>query len=425
MQKPKRGWLQNFVRARRILTPCLPDPPPPSKTRSGESGRVLILAYAPHRSGFASVAPLQSAAIANLGWPVEHCANEPVGFLVRDGVAEAVSRAISTFAVFLVLLLVPSVYSAVTQVTAVGLTVKNLDREVNFFTNVLHFVELSRSAATGPEVAALFGLPDAKIQTATLKLGEEQIVLTEHAAGGRPIPADSRSNDQWFQHIAIVVSDMDLAFASLRQNKIKFVSTAPQELPAWNKNAGGIKAFYFRDPEDHVLEIIYFPAGKGDPKWQQPTSALFLGIDHTAIVVTDTDSSLAFYRGALGMRVAGTSENFGVEQEHLNQLFGARLRITALRADKGPGIEFLEYITPPGGRPLPADAKSTDLIFWRTYLQADRQEGLLPMLQGKKTLVSTLTAVEPGKVQRFIARDPDGHALEFTREMKNDTAANK
>ena len=51
-----------------------------------------------------------------------------------------------------------------------------------------------------------------------------------------------------------------------------------------------------------------------------------------AIVVADTDVSLAFYRDALGMRVAGSSENYGSEQEHLNNIFGARLRITALRA---------------------------------------------------------------------------------------------
>ena len=44
------------------------------------------------------------------------------------------------------------------------------------------------------------------------------------------------------------------------------------------------------------------------------------------------------------MTIAGTSENYGVEQEHLNNVFGARLRITALRAARGPGVELLEYL---------------------------------------------------------------------------------
>jgi catechol 2,3-dioxygenase-like lactoylglutathione lyase family enzyme len=69
---------------------------------------------------------------------------------------------------------------------------------------------------------------------------------------------------------------------------------------------------------------------------------MFLGIDHTAIVVGNTDASLSFYRDMLGLRVAGESENYGTEQEHLNNVFGAQLRITSLRAAAGPGIELLE-----------------------------------------------------------------------------------
>jgi catechol 2,3-dioxygenase-like lactoylglutathione lyase family enzyme len=41
----------------------------------------------------------------------------------------------------------------------------------------------------------------------------------------------------------------------------------------------------------------------------QTTGRLFLGIDHTAIVVSDTEASLKFYRDVLGMTVAGESEN--------------------------------------------------------------------------------------------------------------------
>jgi hypothetical protein len=44
------------------------------------------------------------------------------------------------------------------------------------------------------------------------------------------------------------------------------------------------------------------------------------------------------------MRIAGESENYGPAQEHLNNVFGARLRITALRAFARPGVELLEYL---------------------------------------------------------------------------------
>jgi len=146
-----------------------------------------------------------------------------------------------------------------------------------------------------------------------------------------------------------------------------------------------------------------------------------LGIDHTAIVVSDTDKSLAFYRDLLGLRVAGESENFGVEQEHLNQVFGARLRITALRAEKGPGIEFLEYISPPGGRALPENAKANDLIFWHTDLLADEINGLASRLHDRGTRFVSAPSVRlrgdsSDSVDRVMLRDPDGHALELIRQ---------
>ena len=98
---------------------------------------------------------------------------------------------------------------------------------------------------------------------------------------------------------------------------------------------------------------------------------LFLGIDHSAIVVADTDASLRYYRDTLGLKVAGGSENYGIEQERLNNVFGARLRITALRAERGPGVELLEYLAPRSGRPMPIDTQSNDVWNWHIDMQAD------------------------------------------------------
>jgi catechol 2,3-dioxygenase-like lactoylglutathione lyase family enzyme len=307
--------------------------------------------------------------------------------------------------------------AAVLEVGSIGLTVDNLGRELNFFTNTLPFDLVSISEASGSEQDSLLGLSGVRLRVATLRLGDECLTLTEHFnKKGRSIPQDSRSFDHWFQHIAIVVSDMDKAYERLLQNKVRHVSTAPQLLPDWNKDAGGIKAFYFRDPEDHVLELIWFPPGKGSPKWQRAPastldfrpSPLFLGIDHTAIVVSDTDRSLAFYRDQLGFKVAGGAHNYGREQELLNQVFGANLRITALRAERGPGIEFLEYIAPPGGRDLPADAKANDLVFWNTQLLVDE----FPILANKLSAAGRQSVSKPnGHCRVRIVRDPDGHAL--------------
>ncbi len=304
----------------------------------------------------------------------------------------------------------------VTAVDSIEMTVSDLDRSVDFYTKVLSFEKVSETEVDGPAYEHLEGVFGLRIRTARLRLGSEYIELSEYLAPrGRPAPPDGRSNDRWFQHIAIIVSDMDRTYHWLRQNKVQHASSGPQRLPDWNPNAGGIEAFYFRDPDGHPLEILHFPAGKGDSKWQTPTNRLFLGIDHTAIVISDTESSLAFYRDVLGMHVAGESENYGAEQEHLNNVFGAHLRITAVRAGAGPGIEFLEYLAPRDGRPYPADEKPNDLVHASVRFAApDADTAAQELGRNHARFVSSGVVRCPSKA--FIVRDPDGHAVEIAEQ---------
>jgi catechol 2,3-dioxygenase-like lactoylglutathione lyase family enzyme len=252
-----------------------------------------------------------------------------------------------------------------------------------------------------------------------MRLGGEAIELTEYLTPrGRPVPADSRSHDRWFQHVAIIVSDMDRAYARLRRFRVQHASTGPQLLPETIPAAAGIRAFYFRDPDGHPLEILQFPPDKGDPKWRRTGGRLFLGIDHTAIVVQDTRASLAFYRDVLGFRVAGESVNFGIEQERLNNVQGARLRITGLRAPAGPGIEFLEYLNPQDGRPFPLDERANDLVHWQTTVRVPDARGAASVLRrGRFRLISPEAVGLPdtalGFRQGVRVRDPDGHVVQL------------
>lgn len=304
-------------------------------------------------------------------------------------------------------------YAAVT-VDGVGITVSDMDRAIDFYGG-LTFTKVSDTEVYGDEYEHLEGVFGSRMRIVRMQLGHEHIDLIQYLTPrGRPIPDDSRSNDLWFQHVAIAVSDMDRAFAKLRQLKVQLVSTAPQTLPASIPAAAGIKAFYFRDPDQHNLEIIYFPPGKGDSRWQEKTDKLFLGIDHTAIGISRTDSSLGFYRDLLGMRKAGESENFGAEQEHLNQVFGAHLRITAMRADAGPGIEFLQYLTPRDGRPRPSDIKANDVVHWQTVVIADDIDALSRKLVDADVGFVSSGVVQMPKGQKTftkaaLVRDPDGH----------------
>ena len=309
--------------------------------------------------------------------------------------------------------------SLVRAVGPIGITVGDMDRSVDFYSRVLGFEPVSDVEVWGPEYERLQGVFGLRMRVVGMRLGREQIELTEYLAPrGRPVPADSRSHDRWFQHIAIVVGDMDRAYAWLRRHKVEHASPAPQRLPDDNPAAGGIRAFYFKDPDGHALEAIWFPPGKGDPHWQQPSDRLFLGIDHTAIVVADTDRSLACYRDALGLRVAGESVNHGPEQERLNNVAGARLRITGLRAAAGPGVELLEYLAPRDGRPAPADARPNDLAHWQTSLAVADAEAVARALAGGACAVQSAAEPAPRAGELGFARavrvaDPDAHALQL------------
>lgn len=133
--------------------------------------------------------------------------------------------------------------------------------------------------------------------------------------------------------------------------------------------------------------------------------------------MSNTEASLAFYRDALGLTVAGESLNSGTEQEHLNNVFGARVRITALRSMSGPGIEFLEYVTPSDGRPMPPDEKANDLMHWQTTLVTTEAMELARRIESKHYhFVSTGVVALPDKrlgfERGFLVRDPDGHVMQ-------------
>ena len=335
-----------------------------------------------------------------------------LGLSLMAGVGRWIEPAIAT---------APPAPIAVQQVATIGLTVAEMEPAVAFYRDVLGFRPIADREVGGAAYAQFTGVPSAQARVVQLQLGTEVLELTDYyTPEGRPLPLDSRSHDHWFQHVAIVVSDMAAAYQQLRAAQVQFVSNLPQTLPAYLPAAAGIQAFYFQDPDGHNLEVIAFPPGKGDPRWQRPTDQLFLGIDHTALAIAATAPSLAFYQDLLGLPIVGVSENYGAEQEHLNNVFGAHLQITGLRAPQGPGIEFLDYLAPPGGRPIPADLRANDLMQWQTTLVVPDVVAAVRQLQAAgagrlSQRVTPLPQAPFGFAQACLIRDPDGHVLRLVQ----------
>jgi catechol 2,3-dioxygenase-like lactoylglutathione lyase family enzyme len=313
------------------------------------------------------------------------------------------------------------------RVKMIGFTVADLDRETEFFVKLLQFQKVADFRVVGSEYDRMQGVFNANMRIVHLQLGEQIVELTSYVSPptGRPIPVPSYSNDLWFEHVAIVVRDMDAAYKLLQDANVRQISAQPITIPQSNSGAAGIKALKFRDPENHDLELIYFPPGKGNSFWQKPTNRLFLGIDHTAMTVGSTDRSVAFYRDLLGLEVGGTTLNTGSTQEVLDNLFNDTCLVTAMMpALAPPHVEFLDYKTPPGGRPMPADTKSNDLWHWQTSVVTKEIQALTDRLRkaGAQFITPDVVAIPQeaqaklGFKKSVMVRDPNGHAIRLIEE---------
>ena len=307
----------------------------------------------------------------------------------------------------------------VQRIRAIGLTVSDADRSQDFYRQALGFEPVSDIMVETEDYSDLVGVAEATIRIVTLQLGDELIELIQYLnIEGKPIPKDSQSNDLWFQHLAIAVSDLDRAYAHLRSFPIEPISVAPQTIPPENKASAGVRAFKFKDCDRHPLELIWFPADKGQEKWHQKSDRLFLGIDHSAIAISNTEQSLHFYRDLLGMQVDGGSLNQGKTQARLDNLpEEVEVKITALRPDRGGlGIELLEYILPPNSRPMPSNWKSYDIANMQIELIVNDLEQAVEMLRQNGVEFVSSRVVDFTEIccpyrQGFLVKDLDGHGL--------------
>jgi catechol 2,3-dioxygenase-like lactoylglutathione lyase family enzyme len=288
------------------------------------------------------------------------------------------------------------------RVLRISRVVADLDRAEAFYRDGLGFRRIERGPG-GTAFPALLGIPGASCEHVVMRLGAEEIALVRFDPPGAPYPPHSRSDDLWFQHLAIVVDDMEAAFRHLEKQSPPPVSThGPERLPPGN---GSVMAFKFRDPDGHPLELLQFPPGQGRPVWQRRArmgTGPFLGIDHSALAVAATAQSLRFYR-SLGFRVAARSLNDSEAQSRLDGVPGARVRVTSLRprGTKGAGLELLAYAPP--GRPAPATAANSTVTDWVTLQWSGQWSGQWP------------GASSPGP-SAMVRRDPDGHIMLLTRD---------
>ena len=282
----------------------------------------------------------------------------------------------------------------------------DLERSVDFYTHALGFVVNEGRHVDDPHTQG-GALRDAPTRRVQLGLGREAIELfasvgfERHPGAG--VTADAIA-DPAFHHLAIVTNNMGAALHRLERYLPTAISTGgPVQLP---KAAGGVTAFKFRDPDGHPLELICFPPGVGHPRWQAPSLGPTLGIDHSAISVSNVAQSLALYVDALGFRLQSRQTNRGPEQARLDGADGAVVEVIGLAPSETatPHLELLGYRVPPPVRvhPLPA-------------LEDDRADRMSFVVNDLPTLVARLASevIDSRSIdsRTLLLRDNDGHLL--------------
>jgi catechol 2,3-dioxygenase-like lactoylglutathione lyase family enzyme len=269
-----------------------------------------------------------------------------------------------------------------------GLTTPNAHQLSEFYRNALDFRLLGTERHSGGEFERLMGV-EGGASVVTLGLGDEVVELLKFDQPGRLYPKNATSSDLCFQHFAIVVADINAAYQRLvsATGWTAISIDGPQQLPA---SSGGVTAFKFRDPDGHPLELLAFPDDRIPAYWQARSQGnLFLGIDHSAIGVSDSAASIAFYE-RLGLRVAARSLNIGEEQERLDRIGIVQVEITALEPEQTtPHVELLCYRSVTRGES--SVVRGNDVAATRLVFNVDG--------------VSSESATPQGLI------DPDGHRL--------------
>ena len=292
----------------------------------------------------------------------------------------------------------------------VTLVVSDLDRAEDDYVRTFG-CRVEHRGDIDPALVRVLCIRQARGRRSLLRLGRERIELLEFTEmAGRPYPLGSTSTDLWFQHVAIVVTDMRRAYLRVMANRrFRPISrSGPVRLPG---ESGGVTAFKFRDQDGHPLELLAFPAGRAPGEWRAVNgTGPFLGVDHTAIAVSDSARSARFFGSVFGFSAAGRTENRGPEQADLDDVDGVHVSVTRLAPDlPAPRMELLDYHVGPR-RPIPPDTVSSDIVATHCVVRVASLDATAAALArcGVPLADDDLMTLQGG-IRAALVSGPDGH----------------
>lgn len=291
----------------------------------------------------------------------------------------------------------------------VTLVVADLDRAEDDYVTTLG-CSVEQRGDLDPALTGVLCLRQARGRRSLLRLGRERIELLEFTdSAGRPYPADSTSTDIWFQHMAIVVNDMRHAYQLVMANRrLRPISrNGPVRLP---ESSGAVTAFKFRDYDGHPLELLAFPERRVPGEWRGACgTGPFLGVDHTAIGVSDSARSARFFGSVFGFSTGTGTENRGPEQAELDNVDDVQVSVTRLAPDRpAPRLELLHYRVGTR-RPIPRDTASNDIAATHCVVRVASLDATAAALTRYSPLSDDDVMILRGGVRAALVSGPDGH----------------
>jgi len=135
-----------------------------------------------------------------------------------------------------------------------GLTVRNLERSIAFYREILDCTVILEQEKTGGYLAEIVGYPDASVKMAMLHdpAGHHIIELFQYLSPEMLI-AELEPRKIGNAHLCFLVEDLDSIYARIQDKGVAFIS-GPVRVDT-GANAGGA-ALYMKDPDGITIELF-------------------------------------------------------------------------------------------------------------------------------------------------------------------------
>lgn len=140
----------------------------------------------------------------------------------------------------------------------VGLTVKDLDRSVAFYRDVLGLAYLGEMKMEGPETERLFQRKGCTARVAYLNGSQELAAPPVELIQFEDQEPRQQAGDLFrtsISELCFTTDDIDKEYQRLKELGVEFLSE-PQTFDSTQYGFGKSRAVYLRDPDGIILEII-------------------------------------------------------------------------------------------------------------------------------------------------------------------------